>query len=284
MTGDPLAPLEAPADWCVKLRDKLAPRYRMRLRTAYGDLPFDSADLVATQLRRGNFERTELSILIDVLPLCSSFVDVGANFGLFTLLAARRMAGGRVVAFEASAIEFDKLLWTVRSNNLANVTLLHCAVSDGDGEAYIFESLCGAGALNRLDRPGKPTGEWRRTRVEKTSLDQHFSSASHGLPIDLIKIDVEGHELPVLKGASNVLSESRPVVMIEVNPSRASELSTPEQIFAFMGSRGYRWFAIDKGAACLREADRASGAINYFAIPSSREDALVAGLLRWAGR
>lgn len=272
---------KSPSNFRVKLRDKFLPRLRMRLQTSDGDLPFDCGDLVATQLRRGEFERAEISILTSVLGLCSTFVDVGANFGLYTLLASRRMRRGRIFSFEASPIEFDKLSWTIRKNDLTNVTAVHSAVSDELGEATIYESLFGAGALNRLDRPAKTTGRWRASRVPKISLDHYFAltPTSRVGRIDLIKIDVEGHELPVLLGAKDILRTSAPVIMIEVNASRMSDRSSPEQIFAFMRMHNYRMYAIDGATARLQAVESPSDKINYFAVSSSRTDALVSALL-----
>jgi FkbM family methyltransferase len=274
----PLPLLQAPAEWRVKLRDKLAPRWRLRLRIDDGVLPYDSADLVASRLKKGEFEGSELSILLDLLPLCRGFIDVGANLGLYTLLASRRMRDGKVFAFEASTIEFEKLSWTVRENRLRNVTIVHRAMSDEEGEATIHESLFGAGALNRLDRPAKLTGAWRATRVRKTSLDQYLAGQGD-IVVDLVKIDVEGHELPVLRGARDLFARKAPLLMIEVNPSRASEQSTPAGIFAEMHAQNYRWLAIDETAARLYPVEEPVDTINYFAIPRGRSDSLISALL-----
>ena len=272
---------KSPSNLQVKIRDKFLPRLRMRLQTSDGDLPFDSGDLVASQLLRGEFERAEISILTSILGLCSTFVDVGANLGLYTLLASRRMHRGCIFSFEASPIEFGKLSWTIQKNGLANVTAIHSAVSDELGEATIYESLFGAGALNRIDRPAKTTGRWRASQVPKISLDHYFelTLARRVDPIDLIKIDVEGHELPVLLGAENILRASAPVIMIEVNASRMSDRSSPEKIFAFMRMHSYRMYAIDEASARLQAVESPSDKINYFAVPSSRTDALVSALL-----
>lgn len=279
MTVRPMPLLYAPSEWRVKFRDKFAPRWRLRLRMTDGDLPFDTADIVASRLRRGDFERGELSLLTELLPFCNGFIDVGANLGLYTLLAARRMPRGHVFAFEASAIEYDKLSWTVRENHLTNVTAVHCAVSDEEGEATIHESLLGAGALNRLDGPAKPTGKWRATRVRKTSLDHYLAALREMPPVDFVKIDVEGHELPVLKGARELFARAAPLLMIEVNPARASAQSTPARIFDEMHEQGYRWLAIDEATARLYPVEAPVQVINYFAVPDRRSDPLVNALL-----
>lgn len=195
-------------------------------------------------------------------------VDVGANIGLYVLLASRLMpAVGRIAAFEASPIEHAKLLWTIGRNRLANVDVVAAAVSDATGSATIHQSLAGAGALNRLDRPAKSSGQWQQVEVPMTTLDT-WTGQHPGITVDLLKIDVEGHEFPVLVGADNLIRRFRPVVLIEVNEARASARSTPSQIWDYLVARGYRWFAIEEGHAQVRPAANPSGCVNYLAAPS----------------
>lgn len=257
-----------PAAFLIKLRDKFAPAMRLWLRTTDGLLPYDSEDLVATGLAHGRFESEELAFVTRALPTCRGVVDVGANFGLYTLLASRRIAiDGRVVAFEASPIEYKKLSWTIACNGLANVVAVLSAISSSEGETVIYESECGAGALNRIDRPAKETGRWRSTTVPMTSLDAWFRSHGAGITVDLIKIDVEGHELPVLYGGRGLIGRYRPVIMIEVNASRASVDSDPERIWSFIVEAGYRWYGIDDAAGNLVPVLRPGDKINLVAVP-----------------
>jgi FkbM family methyltransferase len=259
--------VEAPHPLLVKLRDKFWPNYRFALRTEIGLLPYDKNDLVASSLVRGTFEPEEQAVMRALLPACRGMMDVGANLGLYTLLASRLMpSDGQIVAFEASPIEHAKLAWTILRNKLANVEVIHAAVSDALGTATIYQSLAGAGALNRLDRPAKTSGEWEPTKVSMTTIDAW--AATHGkIPIDLLKIDVEGHELPVLVGAQSLIRNWRPLILIEVNAARASARSAPREIWDHLVGINYRWFAIQPGASTLTPVEEPGTAINFLAVP-----------------
>jgi FkbM family methyltransferase len=129
-----------------------------------------------------------------------TFVDIGAHLGYFSLLAASRIgAHGRIFAFEPAPPSRELLQKTVRENGLADlITVVPCAVSDAPG--HVFFQLNDDAMLNRIgDQAEGPD----RIQVETESLDHYF--ASQGFPpVDLIKIDVEGHELGVFRGMTEL--------------------------------------------------------------------------------
>jgi len=258
-----------PPELLVKLRDKLAPKRRLSVRLTDGVIPYDKNDLVAIAVGRGTFERGEIAALLRMLPAVRLFLDVGANLGLYSLLAARRMpSGGQAIAFEASGVEYDKLCWTLRRNGLKNVRAEHAAVSDSVGETTIHESLSGMGALNRLDHAAKSVGVWRQTCVPMTSLDA-YDEKFGPLAVDLIKIDVEGHEAPVLEGARQLLVRERPTIMIEMNSARASERSAPERVWDQLSALGYQWYQIADDAGRVIQCSAVGDGINLLAVHSN---------------
>ncbi|MFA5908677.1 MAG: FkbM family methyltransferase [Vicinamibacterales bacterium] len=247
-------------------------------------MPYHKNDLVVAGLLRGTFEPEEQHLMRTLLPYCRGMVDVGANLGLYALLASRLMPpNAPIAAFEASPIEYAKLAWTIHRNQLANVQAVAAAASDKDGRATIHQSLSGAGALNRLDRAAKSSGQWEQVEVPMLTLDT-WAGLHPGITVDLLKIDVEGHELPVLMGADDLIRRFRPVVLIEVNAARASERSTPSQIWDYLAVRGYRWFAIDEGKAQVRQVTKPGDCVNYLAAPveplaNARLNEALSGLL-----
>lgn len=277
--------VQAPHPLLVRVRDRFWPAYRFPLKTEIGLLPYDKNDLVASGLCRGTFEPEEQMIMRALLPSCRGMMDIGANLGLYTLLASRLIPrDGRIVAFEASPIEYSKLSWTIQRNRLSNVEAVAAAVSDECGTATIHQSLAGAGALNRLDRPAKTSGQWQEVQVPKTTLDA-WAATHDDVAIDLIKVDVEGHEFAVLEGAKALLQRCRPIILIEVNAARASARSSPRQIWHHLVERNYRWFAVQEGDAQLRPATEPGASVNYLAIPSGPSanpalEAAVSTLLR----
>jgi FkbM family methyltransferase len=138
------------------------------------------------------------------------FCDVGANLGVFTLLAARQVGlRGRVFAFEPVPANFAALRRNVEANHFDNVTCIPKAVAQNNGISKLFLSqYCGSHSL--VGKPAASTGE--SLDVEVVRLD----SVPGIEQIDLLKIDVEGAELEVLEG----LGRLRPKIILEYNAER----------------------------------------------------------------
>lgn len=161
-------------------------------------------------------------------------IDVGANWGLHTLLLSRLVGPtGHVVALEPYPPAFAELQWHVRANRCENVTPVPMAAGDRDGEAWFVPGL--SASEGRLADPplnGEPVGNC--LRVEILRLDTLVSRLGLNR-LDLIKIDVEGAEGKVLRGAEQVTARFRPVFVID--------LHTPEQdllVGRWLTERGYR--------------------------------------------
>jgi FkbM family methyltransferase len=131
------------------------------------------------------------------------FVDVGANIGSFTLPVAKSLgAGGRVIAVESSPTVFPYLKRNVELNGLTNVSLAQCAASDTDlQEVPFYEAPIDSFGMGSLGAQfsGKPISVITRT------LDSILSERSVDR-VDLIKVDVEGFEVGVFKGAAKLLN------------------------------------------------------------------------------
>lgn len=147
-------------------------------------------------------------------------VDVGANIGVFTLKAARRVPMGRVVAVEPAPLNLELLRENVARNRLANTVILDCALSDHEGEGRLFER--GDYALYSLH-----LGSGRATPVRVATLDRVFREQDIRA-CRLLKIDVEGEELAVLRGAARALQATDQVIVevtkIEDHPRLCREL------------------------------------------------------------
>src|SRR5262249_38123063 len=230
----------------LKVRDAVYPSHIFKVRTEDGVLPYMRGDLLGWRFwTDDDFENMDRAVVRKLLKNCKVFIDAGANLGVYSLLASRTCGpGARIFSFEPSPVEFKKLELTVDWNDLANVIKCPVALSDTNGTLSFFESLEGRGALNRVDRPGDKVSRYRQTQGECARLDDYMSSKGVER-IDFIKIDVEGHELPLLEGAANILKTHRPSLMIEMADKRASEVSTPEAIWAYLSSLRYTWLRLD---------------------------------------
>jgi FkbM family methyltransferase len=155
------------------------------------------------------YEPATTDFLINTLKPGGVFVDVGANHGYFTLIAASRVgASGRVYAFEPNPPVFDQLATHIRLNGFDDrVQASAVALSDADGEATFYVSQCESNSgLSSLT----PTAERlelgslspdHTVRVRAETFDAWRQRTRPGR-IDLMKIDVEGAEDRVLCGMS----------------------------------------------------------------------------------
>jgi FkbM family methyltransferase len=160
------------------------------------------------------FERTELRLVAKLLKPRMKAVDAGANIGLYSLLAAKCVGdGGQVWAFEPSQITYDLFLDNLALNGVTTVAAQRLALSDFEGELTL-RSERGFGDLYRhLDYTGKAaTGDSIET-VGVRPLDD-FAAAQKIDEIDFLKIDVEGGEYRLLKGAQRLLAQSPNVIVM----------------------------------------------------------------------
>jgi FkbM family methyltransferase len=135
-------------------------------------------------------------------------LDIGANVGFYTLLAARMVGpSGRVLAFEPLPDNLPVLRRHLAVNGLTNVDVIPAAVA----------SRSGSRRFNTGEYPATgQLSELGGIEVDVVSLDD-LRAAGRLSRVDLMKIDVEGAELEVLEGARAVLEEFRPVVIMELH-------------------------------------------------------------------
>lgn len=141
------------------------------------------------------------------------FIDVGANLGLLTIIAAKKVgASGHVYAFEPSERERGYLQRNLALNQLNNVTILPYAVGDAPGVARLAVSQDGgSNSLKQNANPEQQIQSWQE--VEIVTLD-HIAAQHNLRKVALIKIDVEGGDINVLKGASQLLSTPKPPIIM----------------------------------------------------------------------
>jgi len=164
--------------------------------------------------------------------------DIGANFGLHTLLAGRLVGPrGEVHAFEPLPSNLQKLRRHVELNGLQHVIrVIPTAVSNSQqGTISCCSGADEAGVTASL-RPRQ--GNKKEQEVANTRLDAYYKISNSR--VRLIKIDVEGAELEVLRGARQLLIEQKPLLIIEVHAFAFPEFATTAGEFNdFLKSLGY---------------------------------------------
>ena len=171
-------------------------------------------------------ERGTEVLLRKALRPGDTFIDVGANVGFYTRMGSLIVGGGgRVIAFEPMPTALRLL--RMNSADLSNVTVEAKALSDHEGVAKFY--IRGQGDTSSLS----PGSSAQQVQVEVTTLDNSlFREESHVERVDFIKIDVEGLELSVLRGATNTISKHQPIVYFEFLPEYAKHLGFAFEDFA----------------------------------------------------
>jgi FkbM family methyltransferase len=162
----------------------------------------------------------ELLYLDKVLSPGKTFVDVGANFGIYTLIASALVGNaGRVIAFEPSVQSFPVLQRNITLNGLTNITAFRVALCDKRGAACLYHA--DDPVSHSLGKDPSWTNEGEEVTTE---ILDHLIEQGEIQRVDVIKLDVEGAEELVLRGARKVLSLMRPVVIFEVHPAASARL------------------------------------------------------------
>jgi FkbM family methyltransferase len=234
-------------------------RFVGRMAEELGGYEFDCClrDWIAREVFfAGCYEAQESSFVRNILRSGMTFVDAGANWGFFTLMAAHLVGiSGKVIALEPDPRIFLKLKSNVERNNLEQVQVFDVAAADRDSELILTahdESGENWGISRLID---KVSTTQKTFRVRSRPLDSLLDDA--GLEgVDLLKIDVEGAEDMVLNGMEAGLKSFRyRRILLELHPIELAERRhTIREVAEFLIARGYKGFALDYSQAAMRKA------------------------------
>jgi FkbM family methyltransferase len=194
-----------------------------------------------------DFESTERQFVNAFLRPGDIFVDVGANIGLFTLVAAGRVgAEGKVYAFEPTKQTFERLEANVKLNGFTNTSLHRMALSDKAEEMEIHRSMDGFDGWNTFGKleAGKDVAVEKVSSVTWDAFAQQHNLSGR---VTMMKIDVEGWESFVLRGGEAHFSRpDAPVLQVEFTEDAAKAAgSTCRALYQQLEALGYRMHAFD---------------------------------------
>jgi len=157
------------------------------------------------------------NFIADNLKENDVFLDVGAHSGLYTIIAGLKTApDGNVISFEPNPQNLKYLEQNIQLNNLTNILVIPKVVSDENGKASIFFSRDNTAYTSVLGH------EKESANVESTTIDSILEK--HAIKsVKILKIDTEGYDLKVLKGAQNTLTKTQ-YVIVEQNIGEIREL------------------------------------------------------------
>lgn len=180
-----------------------------------------------------DYEEFVLDACITASDIKGTFVDVGANVGKYTVQLSPFFA--KVIAYEPLPENLETLYKNIELNDIKNVTVREVAVGSRNGKAFLTRAYAQSKIVN------KPTSN--TIEVDMVTLDDDLKSYEN---ISLIKVDVEGFELEVVRGAMRITKEHKPIWVIEHNGYwYKQEDPNHVKIAKILASSGYYPFAID---------------------------------------
>lgn len=212
-----------------------------------GDLKIDLSLSEHMQRRifwMGYYNRDIILLLKIIMKKGMTFLDIGANIGEITMVAAKLVGpAGRIIAFEPIDEIADKLQSHIDRNQLTQSSVVRAGLSDKNGTAPIYNP-CGHeqkkdenAGLGTLYSTG--SRESVLQSISLITLDDYLNKHSNIRP-DIIKIDIEGAELPCLEGARRTIETFSPALIIEVQKHSAHAAGYhQEDILDFLTSLGY---------------------------------------------
>ncbi len=179
-------------------------------------------------LLNNTFENELLTFLQKYLQKGMIFVDVGANIGIHSSIAARCVGEtGKIFCFEPVVENYDLLLENVKKNIKCDPEKVffheRIGISNEKGTKQIFleENSIGTHSMHAADSESK-----RSVEILTTTLDDYFGGA---FKIDVLKIDIEGHEIPALVGAANTLLNTS-LLLLEFDTKHFNQESKINQL------------------------------------------------------
>ncbi len=196
------------------------------------------------------WEKKSLALWIELSKNCNSIFDIGANTGVYALVAKTINPTAEVYAFEPIPAVYKALQKNIASNNF-NIKSYELGLSDYDGKAKIF-------LLHGVDFDYSVTVNKNlrtRSKVDEVSIDVQklstFIEFNAISKIDLMKLDVETHEVEVLKGMGIWLKQFKPTLIIEVLSDEIAE-----QLNEIFKDMDYLYFNIDDEKNSIRQTDK----------------------------
>lgn len=203
------------------------------------------------------FERPELEFILKMLQPGMTFFDIGANAGVFSVAAGKAMREGQgsIYAFEPCPATFAILEKNLQENELAGVHAQCVALSERSGAASLYVNAAMKDGLNSLEDPSHGDADVVGTvPVRVTTLDEFI--VEHDIPrVELMKVDVEGAELLVFRGARGLLARANaPLILYEGYSWCTTGFHYhPVEIMWLLETFGYEIFVLDAASGRVRQ-------------------------------
>lgn len=248
--------------------------HKLGLESALNHIETYSAFLSGRGSGHGWDHQNEVNAIASFVPHAPAIIfDVGANNGAWSLRMAKALGNpeNRFFLFECAPYCFDGI--EERRSGIPNLTLLKCAVSDHEGTAVLNLPTRGSGLASLHERRDVSISreEYRPLEVEARTLDSIASD--HGVfSIDLLKLDIEGHELFAMRGANRLIeSGSVKIISFEFGSGNVNSRTFFRDFWELLTGNRYELLRILPGGGVApikkytEELEYFRGATNYIA-------------------
>lgn len=196
-------------------------------------------------LQTGNYKcEPELLWMHQILESDSVFVDIGTNKGIYLYQAEKKIRSGKIYGFEP-----NKTLVAYIQPLFPKIALFPLAVSSKTGTSVLHIPKKGNTLQDTRASLEDLGDEVEKIEIQTITLDD-WASQNNISKLDLVKIDVEGHEFDTIKGCSSILSTVKPTFLIEIELRHAHY--PIQEIFDFILGFGYEVFYFDRQTKCLQ--------------------------------
>jgi FkbM family methyltransferase len=211
----------------------------------------------SSMMLNGSYEPDVTKVIVELLAPTTVFLDIGANVGYYTMLAAGIATEGTVISIEPSVRNVRAIRSGIQLNGFTNVEIINAAATTR-WELLAFGSTGSNGTVGDLG-----AGESSVDIVQGVPLDQALATLEQ---LDVIKIDVEGAELIALRGAQTTIERFRPVIVSEFSPPAIASVSggSGPEYLQFLFDLGYQVAAVLPDGTLSHETDDVDEAMRWF--------------------
>ncbi|WP_421658997.1 FkbM family methyltransferase [Leptothermofonsia sp. ETS-13] len=221
-------------------------------------------------LLKSSYEENVTEVFLKYLKSDTCFLDIGANIGYYSLLAASQCPEGKVFSFEPDETNFRYLKTGIIYNRFDSaIQAYNLAASDRNGSIYLYEVSCPANSGAKVTAKDKESlNPYVKTEnpqfqlVEAVQLDSFLA----GKRIDIVKLDIEGHEPFALLGMKEILIQNKPVIITEFAPLSLNLIGkmSPEEFLQFLIDLSYQIHVIDEDGSLINCDRDISAVMQYF--------------------
>jgi len=221
-----------------------------------------------------NYESKEIQWCSKWLQSGDTFVDCGANIGFYSACLAQ-LGQFRIHAIEGNQTCYERCLTAFKLLSLHDITLVHAILHSDSEQSLFIPDMPGQEGLQHICTPKEHGASCQTLTLDELAQQEDLTPS-------LIKVDCEGAETAILKGATALLEETRPAWLIEINDHALTRAGTSRgELFTILKQASYRLFHISSAFADYplgQEIDSVfqSWSFNMAAIPDDRSN-----LERW---